>query len=388
MFSFKIKSKYKNARVGILKTPHGKIETPEFVPVATKGMLKGVLFELIKPQIAIVNTYHLWTSDRYKIIKKFGGLHKYFNINFPLMTDSGGFQVFSLGVSIEHKVGKISNIFPGENYKNYSSKKRGFVKITNKGVYFQEPKSGKKLFLTPELSIKIQKALGADIIFAFDECTSPLDTYKYTKESLERTHQWAKLSLKAFGNNKKQALFGIIQGGEFKDLREKSAKFISSLPFFGYGIGGALGKTKKNMFQILDWTMPILKEEKPRHLLGIGEVDDIFNIIEKGIDLFDCVIPTRWARHGVALTFKGKLNMKSGKRLKEFKPIDKNCNCFVCKNYSRSAITHLIKEKELNGISLLSIHNIYWILNLTKLIRKSIQNKSFNQLKNKVLKYY
>lgn len=389
MFSFKIKSQYKNARTGILKTPHGEIETPEFVPVATKGMFKGVPFELINPQIAIINTYHLWVNNRYKIIKKYGGLHKYFNIKFPLMTDSGGFQVFSLGASVEHKVGKISNIFPGKKIeKIHSSSKRGFVKITDKGVYFTEPKSGKKLFLTPELSIKIQKALGADINFAFDECTSPLDTYEYTKKSLERTHNWALTSLKAFGQNKNQVLFGIIQGGEFKDLREESAKFISALPFFGFGIGGSLGKTKKDMIKILNWVMPILPQNKPKHLLGIGEIDDIFNIVEQGIDLFDCVIPTRWARHGVALTFKGKMNMKSAKRLNEFKPIDQKCNCFVCKNYTRSTIAHLIKEKELNGITLLSIHNLNWILNLTKLIRKSIKNKTFNELKKSVLKYY
>jgi queuine tRNA-ribosyltransferase len=454
MFNFKIikKDKETKARLGVLKTPHGIIHTPNIAIVATKGSIRGISFDLAKKigaEVFMINTFHFFHNNRYKIVKKFGGLHKFLNINYPLMTDSGGFQVFSLGFGLEHGVGKVLDIFPSESRNQNQSldvvrpKGKSLVKIFDDGVEFISPYNGKKLFLSPELSIKIQKILKADIIFAFDECTSPLSSYEYTKLAMKRTHRWALRCLEEFyrtrtsadltrtdadknnlpgyqpdmspglepdksgkhpgslsgkhpGKNTKslresaldQVIFGIVQGGEYEDLRKESAKFINSLPFFGFGIGGSLGKSKKDIIKVLKWTIPLLDENKPKHLLGIGEIDDIFNSIEQGIDLFDCVIPTRWARHGTGFTFKGRINLKSSKYLKDKKPIDLKCLCNVCKNFSRSYINHLLKEKEVYGIMLLTEHNIFWILNLFKEIRKAIKENKLLYLKRKILKYW
>jgi queuine tRNA-ribosyltransferase/7-cyano-7-deazaguanine tRNA-ribosyltransferase len=399
MFSFKIIKKDKNnrARLGILKTPHGIIHTPNIAIVATKGSIRGISFDLARKfgcEIFMINTFHFFHNDRYKIVKKFGGLHKFLNINYPLMTDSGGFQVFSLGFGLEHGVGKVADIFPLEARNHNQSldvrrpKGKSLVKIYEEGVEFISPYDGKKLFLSPELSIKIQKILKADIIFAFDECTSPLSSYEYTKQAMRRTHRWALRCLEEFKGTKNQVIFGIVQGGEYEDLRKESAKFINSLPFFGFGIGGSLGKSKKDIIKVLNWTVPLLDENKPKHLLGIGEVDDIFNSVEQGIDLFDCVIPTKWARHGTGFTFKGRINLRSSKYLNDKKPIDFECRCNICRKYSRSYLCHLIREKEIYGIMLLAEHNIFWILNLFKKIRKAIFNGNFRDLKRKILKYY
>jgi len=399
MFSFKIIKKDKNtrARLGILKTPHGIIHTPNIAIVATKGSIRGISFDLAKKfggEIFMINTFHFFHNDRYKIVDKFGGLHKFLNINYPLMTDSGGFQVFSLGFGLEHGVGKVADIFPLEAKNQNQSldvarpKGKSLVKIFEEGVEFISPYDGKKLFLSPELSIKIQKILKADIIFAFDECTSPLSSYEYTKQAMQRTHRWALRCLEEFKGTKNQVMFGIVQGGEYEDLRKESAKFINSLPFFGFGIGGSLGKSKKDIIKVLNWTIPLLDENKPRHLLGIGEVDDIFHSIEQGIDLFDCIIPTRWARHGTGFTYKGRINLKSSKYVKDKKPIDPECKCNVCQKYSRAYICHLLKEKEIYGIILLTEHNVFWILNLFKEIRKALKNDQFQQLKRRLLKYW
>jgi queuine tRNA-ribosyltransferase/7-cyano-7-deazaguanine tRNA-ribosyltransferase len=399
MFSFKIIKKDKNtrARLGILKTPHGIIHTPNIAIVATKGSIRGISFDLARKfggEIFMINTFHFFHNNRYKIVKKFGGLHKFLNINYPLMTDSGGFQVFSLGFGLEHGVGKVADIFPLEARNHNKSlevarpKGKSLVKIFEEGVEFVSLYDGKKLFLSPELSIKIQKILKADIIFAFDECTSPLSSYEYTKQAMRRTHRWALRCLGEFKGTKNQVMFGIVQGGEYEDLRKESAKFINSLPFFGFGIGGSLGKSKKDIIKVLNWTVPLLDENKPKHLLGIGEVDDIFNAVEQGIDLFDCVIPTKWARHGTGFTFKGRINLRSSKYLNDKKPIDFECRCNICRKYSRSYLCHLIREKEIYGIMLLAEHNIFWILNLFKEIRKTIFNGNFRDLKRKILKYY
>ncbi|MGC8981699.1 MAG: tRNA guanosine(34) transglycosylase Tgt [Minisyncoccia bacterium] len=414
-FGFNIvkRDKRTRARIGILKTPHGTVHTPTLVPVATKGAIRGLDFDLaykFGAEIFMINTFHFFYNDRYKIVEKFGGLHKFLNINYPLMTDSGGFQVFSLGFGLEHGVGKIGDIFPYETQnlqkktQNYAenmseqsvlspkesvlspkkSAKKSLIKIYDEGIEFMSPYDGRRLFFTPELSIKIQKILNADIIFAFDECTSPLSDYEYTKRALLRTHNWALRCLKKF-KSKNQVMFGIVQGGEYKDLREESAKFINSLPFFGFGIGGSLGKSKKDMHKILEWVIPLLDENKPRHLLGIGEIDDIFEAVERGIDLFDCVIPTRLARHGTCFTYDGLIHLKSSKYLKDKDPIDKNCRCRVCKNFSKGYLTHLIKEKEIYGIMLLTEHNIFWIMNLMREIRKSIKEDKFLKFKEKIL---
>lgn len=393
MFGFKVlkTDKKSRARIGFLITPHGKINTPNLAIVATKGAIRGLDFEKAKnfgAEIFMINTFHFFVNERYKIVKKFGGLHKFLNIKYPLMTDSGGFQVFSLGFGLEHGVGKVADIFPEESKNQgsyFQSKRKGLVKISEDGAEFKLPEKEKKLFLSPEFSIKIQKILGADIIFSFDECTSPLSDKNYTKNAMERTHRWAERCLKEFGKSKNQVLFGIVQGGEYEDLRKESARFINSLPFFGFGIGGSLGKSKKDIVKVLNSTIPYLEERKPRHLLGIGEIDDIFNAIECGVDLFDCVISTRWARHGTAFSFDGRINLKSSKYLKDKEPIDKNCNCRVCKNFSRAYICHLVRERELFGILLLVEHNIFWILNLFRKIRTAIKWNRFLKLKKMVL---
>ena len=396
MFNFEIIKKDKNskARIGILNTPHGKVLTPTLAIVATKGGIRGLSFINAKKfgaDIFMINAFHFFHNRRFEIVKKFGGLHKFLGINYPIMTDSGGFQVFSLGHGLEYGVGKVTNIFPAEvnNIQKLFKKRKNtksLVKIYEEGVEFISPYNGEKLFLTPELSIKIQKDLGADIIFSFDECTSPFSNYEYTKQSTERTNRWALRCLNVFGNNSKQAIFGIIQGGDYEDLRKLSANFINSLPFFGFGIGGYLGKSKSDIVKILKWIMPLLDENKPKHLLGVGEIDDILNSVEEGVDLFDCIIPTRLARHGCALSYNGKLNLRPRKFLLDKKPIDPDCKCNVCQRYSRAYICHLLREKEIFGIMLLVEHNVFWILNIFKEIKKAIRENKFLQFKRKILK--
>ncbi len=377
MIEFKIqkKSKISKARLGILKTNYGTIKTPTLVPVATQAVVKTLSSEEVKQtksQILITNAFHLHLKPGEKIIKSAGGLHQFMNWQKPLMTDSGGFQVFSLGFGKDFSVGKIldkkqikkySYINPGQQPK--------FLKITDKGVFFKSFIDGKKLFLGPKESIRIQEKLDADIIFSFDECPPPNADYKYVSNSLLKSHQWAMQCLKIKKSN--QALFGIIQGGKFKDLRIKSAKFISSLPFDGFGIGGEFGNDKKTMVKMLNWTINELPEEKPRHLLGIGRLDDILKIIKTGVDSFDCTIPTHYARHGIAFTSKGKLDLGKPIFLKDKKSLDKNCSCPVCQKYKRNYISHLIRAKEVTGLKLLTIHNLYFFNTYIEKIREKIK---------------
>jgi queuine tRNA-ribosyltransferase len=380
------KDKRSRARLLVVETPRGKIKTPCFVPVATKGALKGAGFRDVAAMgadIFMINTFHFFCNSRYKEVSFFKGLHKFLDIKSPLMTDSGGFQVFSLGSGWENKVGKVAQ------EKDVYLKKQSKIKINDEGVVFVSPYNGDRLKMTPETSIKIQEKLGADIVFSFDECTSPLDSYDYHKESLKRTNNWAERSLKVFkGGN--QAMMGIIQGGRYQDLRQESASFTASLPFFGFGIGGSFGQSfgdsKSGVAQVLDWIVPLLPESKPRHLLGIGEPDDILEAVERGVDLFDCVIPTRWARHGTALTNKGRVNLKSAKFLKSGKQIDSQCSCFVCQNHSVSYLSHLLREKEIYGIMLLTHHNLYWILDFMERIRQAIRKDEFSKFKKAFLK--
>lgn len=386
-FSFKIlkKSEKSLARLGVLKTPHGKVKTPAFVAVATKGAIKALAQKELKEigiEIILANTYHLYLRPGAERISKLGGLHKFMNWQGPLMTDSGGFQIFSLGMGLEQGVGKIAKTFPEENFKTKNQNLKiktehigaNLVKITEKGVEFTSHIDGSKHFFTPEKSIEIQKKLGADIIFALDECTSPLAGYQYTKKAMERTHRWAKRCLKEFKKSKiPQVLFGILQGGEYKDLREESAKFIGSLPFFGFGIGGSLGKTKNDMRNVLEWTVPLLPENKPRHLLGIGRPEDIRMAIKRGIDFFDCVWPTRIARHGdFILNEKKTLKILQEKYKNSKKPISKNCPCYCCKNFSRAYLHHLFKTKEILGLQLATLHNLSFMVQLFQKIRKEI----------------
>jgi queuine tRNA-ribosyltransferase len=387
MSFFKIlkKSKQSKARLGLIQTPHGVIHTPAFYPVATRATVKCLSPEEIKEigfEAVLSNTYHLYLRPGHQVIEKMGGLHKFMNWSGPIATDSGGFQVFSLGYGLEHGVGKLSGFFPGNSNKPDKPVRTKLFKVNQKGVEFVSHLDGSKHYLTPQKSIQIQEALGADIIFTFDECTSPLSGYNYTKESMERTHNWAEICLEEHSKKRpsslklrrpEQALFGIIQGGQWKDLRLESTRFISQLPFEGLAIGGSLGKTKKDMYQILDWVIPEMPEQKPRHLLGIGHPDDLVKSVAKGVDLFDCVYPTRLARHGIFLTPKKELNILNACYQKDKRPIMKNCSCSVCQNFSRAYLHHLFRTKEILGLRLATFHNLRFMNQLMGKIRQGIR---------------
>ncbi len=391
-FSFKVIKKDKGsfARLGEITTPHGKINTPAFVAVGTQATVKSLSPEELKQigaEVILANTYHLFLRPGDEIIKKMGGLHSFMHWDGPIITDSGGFQVFSLGLGLIHGVGKIANIFPEEtkNFRSVNRNKERFSRVDSDGVTFKSHLDGKTHRLTPEKSIAIQENLGADIIFALDECTSPLSSKQYTGVALKRTHKWAEICLKV-KKRKDQALFGIVQGGEYRDLREESAKFINSLPFDGFGIGGSLGKSKKDMYNILEWTIPLLNENKPRHLLGIGEIEDLFNGIERGVDLFDCVAPTRMARNGTLLTRAGRLNILKSIFKEDKRSIEENCGCYTCRNFSRAYLHHLFRAEEILAHRLATIHNLFFILEIMREIRKAIKNNYFLELKRKFLK--
>lgn len=386
MIEFKIlkKSKKSGARLGILKTLHGIVETPALVPVATQAVVKTLTSEeaeAAKCQILIANTFHLHVRGVDKIVAaptqgRSSGLHKFMNWPRPLMTDSGGFQVFSMGFGHDLNIGKIG-YFPKKEKiiidKNSQPKR---VRITSQGVYFRSPVDGRELFLGPRESIKIQEALDADIIFAFDECTPPLSSRAYIEAAVKRTHNWAKICV----NTKKgrQAIFGIIQGSKYKDLRIKSAKFINSLGFDGFGIGGDLGESKSDTKKILEWCLPHLNESKPRHLLGIGKIEDIENIIKSGIDTFDCTVSTHYGRRGIAFTSEGTLDFNKSKFLNPptsgKKPLDPKCGCSVCQNYKRNYIAHLFKAGEITAMRLLTSHNLYFFNTFVEQIREKIKS--------------
>ncbi len=368
--------------MGIIETEHGIIETPTLVPVATQAVVKTLTGEeavQAKCQLLICNTYHLHLKPGEKIVKAGGGLHQFMNWQKPLMTDSGGFQVFSLGFGKDYKIEKT---LKGKQRYHYAVKcghQPKQLKITDDGVFFTSFVDGRKFFIGPKESIKIQDVLGADIMFAFDECAPPVADYEYVKKSLKRTHHWAKICLNE--KRTKQALYGIIQGGKFKDLRIGSAKFIGKMPFDGFGIGGDMGDNRKEMLKMLGWVNPKLPERKPRHLLGIGYLDDIPEIIKTGIDTFDCIVPTHYARHGVAFvgaTTPGvvyeKLDMAKSKFLTDKNPLDRKCGCFVCQNYRRNYISHLFRAKEITALKLLTFHNLYFFNAFVESIRQKIKN--------------
>jgi len=390
-FKFEIikKDKKSRARVGKITTAHGIIETPAFVPVGTKATVKGLTPQDLNEaevQILFGNTYHLHLRPGEDVVKDFGGLAKFMSWNKPTITDSGGFQVFSLG-QVTMKLtqeGECTQV--------------KLVKIKDEGVMFRSHIDGSEHFFTPEISVDIQKKLGADLILAFDECAPQPSTYEYTKEAMERTHKWALRSLKASQGKQyhswQQALYGIIQGGVYKDLREESAKFISKLDFDGIAIGGvAVGESKKEMRQAVDWAYPFLPEDKPRHLLGIGEIDDIFDVIERGMDTFDCVIPTRFGRYGIVFVDPSIGNLENRFRIdlnktifaKDKKPISKDCRCYVCQNFTRGYIHHLFRAQELLAYRLASYHNMFFINNLVKQIRQAILDDKFQEMKKQWL---
>ena len=394
MFKYEIHKKLEGAlgRAGIINTPHGDILTPAFVTVATKASTKALTPEQTRDagvQVVLANTYHLYLQPGDELIKNAGGFAKFMNWSGPTMTDSGGFQVFSLGVAYGKEISKITTITD----PNFLIPERSIgteaplAKIGNDGVSFKSHLDGSLHYITPEKSIEIQHNLGADIIFAFDECTSPTETDRYQSEALDRTHAWAKRSLEFHkSKNTNQALFGIVQGGRSEELRKKSAEIIGAMDFDGYGIGGSFAK--EDMETAVKWVNEILPEEKPRHLLGIGEPEDLFMGVENGVDLFDCVGPTRIARNGTVFTKNGKINLMNAKFVNLFEPIEKDCICYTCTNYTSAYLSHLFRAKEMQGATLATIHNLYFITKLVADMRASILDDTFQEFKETFLKSY
>lgn len=371
---FKIlkRSGHSRARLGLLKTPHGEVETPTLVPVATQAAVKTLSSEAAAQtgsQMLICNTLHLHLKPGEAVIKAGGGLQRFMNWPRPLMTDSGGYQVFSLGFGMDHGMGKILKASSGTRVTKRQQPK--LLKIGDDGVVFTSYLDGRKIFMGPKESIRIQEKLGADIIFAFDECTSPVADHEYTAHSLERTHRWAEICLRTKRTG--QALYGVVQGGKFEDLRRRSARFIGGLPFDGFGIGGEFGDDKKSMARMIGWVVDELPEAKPRHLLGIGHPEDIVPIVKAGADTFDCTVPTHYARHGTAFTSTGRLDLNQSRFLRDKKPLDRKCSCFVCDGYTRSYLCHLFRAKETTALSLLSFHNLHHFNELVRRVRLDIK---------------
>ncbi len=406
-FDFKIEKRLEDSlgRAGVLKTPHGDILTPSFVVVGTKATIKSVLPEdLLENNVRVVlaNTYHLYLQPGDELVKRAGGLHNFMNWHGPMMTDSGGFQVFSLGAAYGKELSKVVSINdPNLLIPERSSADDGVPRLAtigNDGVSFRSHIDGSLHYITPEKSIEIQHNLGADIIFAFDECTSPVENMRYQEEALFRTHAWAKRSLKRHLELEieknglfPQAIFGIVQGGRNEELRKKSAKEISEMQidgkgFDGFGIGGSFAK--EDMSTACKWVNEILPEDKPRHLLGIGEPEDLFMGVENGVDLFDCVGPTRIARNGSVFTRFGKINILNEKFKNDFEPIEKDCKCSTCKNYTRAYLAHLFRAKEMLGATLATIHNVYFINKLVQDMRQSILENNFKIFRDNFLRDY
>lgn len=341
--------KQSGARLGRLHTPHGTIETPTFMPVGTQATVKTMSPEELKQmdaQIILSNTYHLFLRPGHDLVKRAGGLHKFMNWDRPILTDSGGFQVFSLSE---------------------------IRKITEEGVHFRSHLNGDKLFISPEKAMEIQNALGSDIMMAFDECPPYPAEYQYVKDSLERTTRWAERCLQSHANPEKQALFGIVQGGMYEDLRKMSAEHLTSMDFPGYAIGGlSVGEPKHMMYEMLDCTVPLLPGNKPRYLMGVGSPDALIEGSVRGIDMFDCVLPTRIARNGTVMTSNGRLVVRNAQFAEDFGPLDPECNCYTCSNYSRAYIRHLIKADETFGIRLTTYHNLHFLLQLMREVRQAI----------------
>ena len=389
---YQLTKKIPNAlgRAGVLTTSHGEIQTPAFVAVGTKATVKSLTPEQILAtgsQVVLANTYHLYLEPGEEIIKEAGGLHQFMNWQGPTMTDSGGFQAFSLGVAYGEGIGKFIGT---EKVKIQSKSGEKLAKVTQEGVEFKSIIDGSTHFLSPEKSIQIQQDIGADIIFALDEFTSPHASHQKIKETIERTERWAERCLiensKLKIENLKQALFGIVQGGRHEDLRKESAKLISNLDFAGFGIGGTF--IKEDMATAVRWVNEILPEEKPRHLLGVGEPIDLFLGVENGCDTFDCVAPTRIARNGGLYTKRGKINILNAKYRNLFEPVESGCGCYTCQNYTCAYISHLFRAKEMLAATLASIHNLYFLNSLMSQIREAILNDTFYKLKEEFFSCY
>ncbi len=436
--NFQIEKKLKNGlgRAGVLQTSHGEIHTPAFVPVGTKATVKSLAPEQVRElgaEVILANTYHLYLQPGDELVRDAGGLHKFMHWDGPIVTDSGGFQVFSLGAAYGKELSKVTKITDPslmipERFDDSDAPR--LAKIGQDGVSFKSHLDGSVHYITPEKSIEIQHNLGADIIFAFDECTSPAEDMKYQKEALARTHAWAKRSLNmhkklaeeyplrfprppqrgglrdaacalSLRENRARsgritrsenilqpasvpALFGIVQGGRDEGLRKESARFIGSLDFDGFGIGGSFAKI--DMSSAVKWVNEILPEEKPRHLLGIGEPEDLLMGIENGVDLFDCVAPTRNARNGTLYTKYGKVNITNAKYKENFGPAEEGCGCYTCRNYSAAYLCHLFRGKEMLAATLATIHNLFFITSLVKEARQALMDGRFPEFKDGFLK--
>ena len=359
------KSSECKARLGHITTPHGEFDTPVFMAVGTQGTVKTLSREELEDlgsKIILGNTYHLWLQPGTDVLDEAHGLHEFMNWPHSILTDSGGYQVFSL------------------------SKLRD---ISEDGVTFRHHKSGEKLNLTPEKSIEIQNSIGSDIMMCFDECPPYPCARDYMEKSMERTLRWAKRCKDANKNKDSQGLFGIVQGGEYMDLRKRCAEELVAMDFDGYSIGGtSVGEPKEIQNEVLDNVLDILPENKPRYLMGVGSPGAILDAVERGIDMFDCVLPTRIARHGTAMTTYGRLILKNKEFEHDFSPLDPKCDCYACKNYTKAYIHHLIKADEILGYRLLSMHNIRFLNRLTEDIREAIKNDTFMELKEKVYREY
>ena len=362
-------SKKSKARVGKIYTPHGNIDTPSFVAVGTNGTIKAidnVKISSIGLQLMFCNTYHLILQPGADLIKKAGGIHKFINRNSPIITDSGGFQIFSLAY------GSVASELKSKGTKKANST---LIKITEDGAFFRSYRDGKKIFLSPESSVQAQKDIGADIIIPLDELPPYHTDFKTLEESLDRTHRWEKRSLDChLKNRQNQAMYAVIHGGINKELREKSAKYLSTLDFDGFAIGGSVGKNKKEMIDMLKFTMKHLSFEKPNHLLGIGDIASLDAAIPIGLDTFDSSYPTKAARHGLILSKNKNIKLSKRENAFNFSAIDKNCSCYTCQNYSLSYLHHLFKANEITALSLASIHNLHFMVEYMKDVRQQILN--------------
>jgi queuine tRNA-ribosyltransferase len=401
-FSFKVDKGLTGAlgRTGQITTPHGVIKTPAFIPVGTKATLKSVLPESIKDfgaQAVLANAYHLYLQPGSDLIEEAGGVGKFMNWDGPSFTDSGGFQVLSLGVGFKKVIAMDEKTFQADDV--IAEKKERLAHVDDDGVTFKSHLDGSLHRFTPEVSMQVQHQLGADIIFAFDECTTLHNTRKYQEKALERTRLWAKRCLTEHDrltqervNKPYQALFGVLQGAQYEDLRRKAAQDLGAMnedgiTFDGFGIGGALDK--QTLGQILRWVNEELPENKPRHFLGIGEPDDLFVGVENGADTFDCVAPSRQARTGSVFTKDGRLNISNAPHKREFKPIEDDCTCYTCKNYTRAYLCHLFRSKEMLASTLATIHNQHFIVGLVDQMRKSIEEGNFFEFKTDFMgRYY
>jgi queuine tRNA-ribosyltransferase len=393
--SFRIHTELANGlgRVGEIVTAHGTIKTPAFVPVATQATIKSLTPEQVEQtgaQVVLANTYHLYLQPGDQIVQAAGGLGSFMHWPGPTMTDSGGFQVFSLGAAFGKGISKV--LHPDEPLlqapvRSIDEDQPKHVHIDHDGVMFRSHRDGSSHYITPQKSIAIQHNLGADIIFAFDECVSPTESLHYQKESLERTHRWAKIGLEyhqSQPNAERQALFGIVQGGRYEALRKESAQVIGSMPFDGFGIGGSFAK--EDMNSAVEWVNSELPKEKPRHLLGIGEPEDLVMGCERGVDTFDCVAPTRMARNGHVYvgsgrTGEGRLNLLNAQFVSDFAPIDSSCQCYTCKHFTRAYLAHLFRAKEMLAATLATIHNLTWLITFVDHMRSHMMQGTFDDFK-------